>query len=164
MKTLILYRSYYGNTKTVAEAIAQQIVSAGHEAAVQDLRMRLPDLESIDALIIGAPTRMGRVTGKARSVLRRLRKRGFGDKPVAAFDTVALLPTDPEEMAKARKYVEPGAVGIMQRIAKDQGLNLFPDALRCEVTGMKGPLADNAHTKAAAFASSFLAFAQKRKG
>lgn len=160
MKTLILYRSYYGNTRTVADAIAQQIISKGHEAVVQDLRMRLPDLKGIDALIIGAPTRIGRVTGRARRVLRSLRRRGFGSKPIAAFDTVAQMPTDPEELAKVRKYVEPGAVGIMQRIARERGLNLFAERLRCEVTGMKGPLVDNSHMRAAAFASSFLAFAQ----
>ena len=70
MKTLILYRSYYGNTKQVAEAIAQQITMLGHQSSIQDIRLRFPDLQGVDAIIVGAPTRMGRVTRKAKSVLR----------------------------------------------------------------------------------------------
>jgi len=34
MKALILYRSYYGNTKQVAEVIAKQIRTGDHESTV----------------------------------------------------------------------------------------------------------------------------------
>jgi hypothetical protein len=161
MNTLILFRSYYGNTKQVAEAMAQRIRSAGHEVQVRDIRLRLPDLKEIDALIIGAPTRIGRVTRKARSVLRHLKRKGYGAKPIAVFDTIAMIPSTPKEMEESRKWLEPGAVGIMQRIARDNGLNLFPDTLRCEVVGMKGPISENAIGKAVAFATAFMSFAQK---
>ncbi len=161
MRTLILFRSHYGNTKLVAEAIARTIKSAGSEADVQDMRQELPELLPIDGIIIGAPTRMGRVTRKAKTVLRRIKKTGFGSKPVAVFDTIATMPTTPEEMEKARRWFEPGAVGIMKKMAIELGLNLLPEMLRCEVTGTKGPLAENAIAKADAFATAFLLFAQK---
>jgi hypothetical protein len=161
MKTLILYRSYYGNTKQVAEALARQIWSKGNEASVQDIRSRLPDLKGIDSIIVGAPTRMGRVTRKARTIMGLLRKKGFGTKPIAVFDTIAKLPTSPEEIAEIKRWVDPGAVGRMHQAAKDQGLNIFSESLRCEVAGTKGPLADNALEKAAVFAVSFLSFARK---
>jgi multimeric flavodoxin WrbA len=160
MNTLILYRSYYGNTKQVAEAIARQMQSNGHAAAVQDVRSRLPGLDGIDAAIVGAPTRMGRVARRARIVMRHLRRKGFGDKPIAVFDTIAKLPTSPEELAEMKRWVDPGAVGRLHTAAVQQGLNVFSETLRCEVTGAKGPLADNALEKAAAFAVSFLSFAQ----
>lgn len=161
MKTLILYRSYYGNTKQVAEAIAQQIITLGHESSIQDIRQRFPDLQGVDAIIVGAPTRMGRVTRKAKSVLRHLKRKGHTDKPVAVFDTIAILPSTPEEMEKVKKWFSPGAVGIMQNVARDQGLKLFPETLRCEVAGMKGPLAENAIGKAIDFATAFISFAQR---
>jgi len=135
--------------------------SKGHDASVQDIRLRLPDLKTIDAIIVGAPTRMGRVTRKARTIMRRLGKKGYGAKPIAVFDTVATLPTSPEELAEVKRWVDPGAVGIMHKAAKDQGLNILPETLRCEVTGTKGPLADNALEKAIAFSNSFLSFAQR---
>jgi flavodoxin len=163
MKTLILFRSHFGNTKQVAEAMARKIRSTGNEADVQDIRQRLPDLRAIDALVIGAPTRMGRVTHKARSVLGRLKKKGFGDKPVAVFDTIGTIPTTPAELEKSRKWFEPGAVGIMKKISIDHGLTLFPDTLRCEVSGMRGPLAENAIANAEAFAAAFVLFAQNVK-
>lgn len=169
---LILFRSYFGNTKQVADAIAQQMKLTGHEVDLRDIRLGLPDLMDIDAIVIGAPTRRARVTRKARSVLRSLRRRGYGDKPIALFDTISFSPPTPlgslllvsrsrEETENARKWHEPGAVGIMQKIARQHRLNLFPELLRCEVTGTKGPLAENATVKAVAFATAFISYLQK---
>jgi menaquinone-dependent protoporphyrinogen IX oxidase len=39
MKALVLYRSYHGNTKQVADKIAKELATKGVESAVQDLRM-----------------------------------------------------------------------------------------------------------------------------
>ena len=47
MKALVLFISHYGNTKQVAETIAKQITDSGHEAVVQDLRQKLPDLHEL---------------------------------------------------------------------------------------------------------------------
>jgi menaquinone-dependent protoporphyrinogen IX oxidase len=73
MKGLILFRSHYGNTKQVAEAIAQQITASGHEAIVQDVRQKLPDLQSFDFIMVGSPTRFARADGKASGALKQLR-------------------------------------------------------------------------------------------
>lgn len=45
MKALVLYRSYYGNTKMVADAVARGLNDAGFEAVVQDVRGKLPPLQ-----------------------------------------------------------------------------------------------------------------------
>jgi menaquinone-dependent protoporphyrinogen IX oxidase len=156
MKALVLFRSYYGNTKQVAEAIAEQIRGQGHDAVIQDLRRKLPDLRTFDFALIGSPTRMARVNRKALRALRRLRKKGFAKKPVAVFDTYGPVPTKPEEMEKSKKWLYPGAAGMMQTAAKAQGLNVFSKTLRCEVRGMKGPLADNELEKAASFIKEWL--------
>jgi menaquinone-dependent protoporphyrinogen IX oxidase len=101
MKALVLFRSHYGNTKQIAEVIAQQINALDHESTVQDLRQKLPDLNNVDFIIIGAPTRMARVNRKALGVLKQLRKKGFAGKPIAVFDTYGPVPTEPEEMEKS---------------------------------------------------------------
>ena len=157
MKGLVLFISHYGNTKQVAETIVKQITDSGHEAIIQDLRQRLLDLVSFDFIMIGSPTRFARPNGKAVGALKQLRKKGFAEKPVAVFDTYGPVPTNPEELEKGKKWLYPGAAGIMQKVAKEQGLNVYPDTLRCEVLGgLKGPLADHQLEKAASFTKEFL--------
>ena len=160
MKALILFRSFYGNTKGVAETMATAITALGHEAVVLDLRMRLPDLAGFDCAFVGAPTRMARASGKAVRVLKRLGKRGFAGKPVAIFDTYGPVPTKPEELEKARRWLTPGAAGIMEKAAKDSGLRVFTKVLRCEVGAMRGPLKDGEQQRAAEFAREFLSGAR----
>jgi flavodoxin len=157
MKGLILFRSHYGNTKQVAEAVAEQITSMGHEAVVQDVRQKLPDLQDFDFVMVGSPTRFARADGKALGALKQLRKKGFTKKPVGVFDTYGPVPADPKELEKSRKWLYPGAAGKMQKLAEEQGLNVYPETLRCEVQGnMKGPLAEHQLEKTASFASNFI--------
>ncbi len=155
MKTLVLFRSYYGTTKQVAEIMARQIQDLGHESTVQDLRQKLPDLKGLDLILIGAPTRMARVTHRALGVLKKLRKKGYGES-VAVFDTYGPMPTNPEKLEESKKWMFPGAAGIMEKKARDLGLNVYVKALRCEVQAMKGPLKEHEAEKAAAFAKELI--------
>lgn len=41
MKALVLYRSYHGNTKQVADTIAKELSAQGIESEVRDLRMAI---------------------------------------------------------------------------------------------------------------------------
>jgi hypothetical protein len=84
--------------------------------------------------------------------LKRIAKKGFAKKPIAVFDTYGPVPTDPKELEKGKKWLYPGAAGILHKMANILGLNVYPKTLRCEVTGLKGPLGDNELEKAAAFA------------
>jgi hypothetical protein len=155
MKALILFRSHFGITGQVAEALARQIEALGWQSEVRDLRRRLPDLKEIDCVLIGAPTRMGRATWKARWALQRLRWKGFTAKSLAIFDTYGPLPADPEQLEKDRKWFYPGAAGMLQEKAQKLRLNVFPKVLRCEVQGAKGPLKEGEAEKAALFAREF---------
>ena len=162
MKALILYRSYHGNTKEVADAMAKELTAQGVESIAQDLRRKLPDLSPFDFILIGSPTRMARVNRKARRVLKRIRKKGFAKIPIAVFDTYGPVPTDPEELEKGKKWLYPGAAGILHELADALGLNVYPKTLRCEVAGLKGPLKDSELEKAASFAREFMsAIAEK---
>ncbi len=161
MNALILYRSYYGNTRKVAEAIAERLKATGHNPIVQDVRQRLPELKAIDLVFDGAPTRIRRANRRSMVVLRRLKARGFGDRLVAIFDTCATLPADPKEQEEAKRWIIPGAAGLMHKAAQDARLNVYPDTLRCEVNGMKGPLVGGALEKAIAFADAVVAAAAR---
>ena len=105
-----------------------------------------------------------KVTRKALRVSKRLRKRGFTQKSIAIFDTYGPVPTKPEELEKSRKWIYPGA-GIIHETAKKLGLTVYPNTLRSEVKGMKGPLADGELAKVEAFVRAFVASpSQKREG
>jgi flavorubredoxin len=165
MKGLVLYRSHFGNTKLVAESISQQITALDHEAVVQDVRQKLPDLQDIDFIMVGSPTRIARPDGKALKMLKELKKKGFTEKPVVIFDTYGPEPKDPVELEKSKKWLYPGAAGIMHNVAEEQGLNVYKDTLRCEVqAGMKGPLAEHQLEKAASFTREFLTEIGKTSG
>ena len=161
MKALILYRSFNGNTKQVAEVMGRRLGTLGYEAAVQDVRARLPDLGQVDIVLNGAPTRMARVNRRSVSILRKLKAKGLADKPVAIFDTCALSPADPVEREKAQSWIVPGAAGIMRTAAERMGLNVYKDTLRCPVKGLRGPLVDDAIANAEAFVEAFVASAWK---
>jgi hypothetical protein len=163
MKALILYRSHYGNTRQVAEALARQIGELGHHSELRDLRRRLPGLRGIDCVLIGAPTRMARATWKARWTLRRLRWKGLGARPLAIFDTYGPLPADAGELEKNRKWFYPGAAGMLQQSAQKLKLNVFPQTLRCLVQEAKGPLLAGEAEKAARFAGEFIADCEKNR-
>jgi menaquinone-dependent protoporphyrinogen IX oxidase len=157
MRILVLYRSWYGNTRNIADAIAGRLHALGHQAIVQDVRRHIPDLAGVDRVLIGAPTRFARVSVKAASALRTLRRRGLGGRPIATFDTYGPLPKTPEEAEENRKWLEPGAAVILRREAERLGLKVFAESLRCAVKEYKGPLADGELEKAALFAERFAA-------
>jgi len=160
MKGLILFRSWFGNTQKAADYMAGQLKEMGHDAAARDLREKLPDLNGIDFIIVGAPTRMAGVTGKATSIIKQLRKANFTG-PLAIFDLYGPIPADPTEYEKGKHWLYPGALGKMHDEAKKQGLDLYPGALRIEVAGMQGPLKGGELEKASAWLRGFIAWTGK---
>jgi len=159
MRALILYRSYHGTTKQAADAMAGRLRGLGHEVETRDLRGPLPDISPVDIFLVGAPTRFGRVTWRARAALRRLRRRGIGARPLAVFDTYGPLPKTPREQQESRKWFEPGAAGILRAAAQALGLHVHAEVLRLAVGGAYGPLADGESDRACAFAEAFAASA-----
>jgi hypothetical protein len=156
---LVMYRSFYGNTKRVAETIAARLEELGWHSEVRDVRQGVPDLAATNLVFIGAPTRMKRVGWRPLGVIREIARKGFKGKTLAIFDTCGVIPTTPEELAASAEWLIPGAAGIMHKAAVDRGLDVYAETLRCEVHGMKGPLAENALEKARAFAGSVVAAA-----
>jgi len=156
-KGLVVYDSVFGNTKLVAEAIAQEIAAAGHQADLRYLREDVPRAAGADFLFIGSPTRMGKMTRATKRFVKRLGKETWGDRPIVIFDTYGPVPKTAEELAKARKWLEPGAAGRLADLARANGLAVRTPALRCEVTGLKGPLGPAELDKARTYTREFLA-------
>jgi len=153
MKGLIVFDSYFGNTKSVADAIAGQVRAEGHEVTVVSARDGKPWEITADFLFVGSPTRIGRPTGRVRKFVKKLDRQQWGAKPVAAFDTyMAANPEDP----KSKKWTEYGAGYLLHDVLKVKGFNVRSPPLKCLVTDSKGPLASDALDKARQYTHEFL--------
>jgi len=70
-KVIIAYESKYGNTRLVAEAIAEGVMTvSGVEADLGEIKeVDLDKLVDYDAILVGSPNHMGRATGVSRTSL-----------------------------------------------------------------------------------------------
>ena len=156
MKGIVVYDSYYGNTKKVAEAIADQIKFEGHEVELRSLRKRYSEPAQGNFIFVGSPTRIGKMTRRAKRFVKKMDTSVWKDKPVVAFDTIMPMPEDEKEMEKARKWIENGAAPKLSALAMERGLTTYSPPLRIEVTGMKGPLSEGAIDIAKNYTQEFL--------
>jgi flavodoxin len=156
MKGIVAYDSVYGNTMKVAETIADELRVRGHEVEVIDLGKRIPRGVEGEFLFIGSPTRMGRMTGRAKKFIKRLEREWWSVRVVVAFDTMMMLPKDPGARQKSLKWTEHGAGPRIKELADERGLRTNPQVLRVEVVGLKGPLAPQSLEQARAFVKEFL--------
>lgn len=85
MKTIIIFDSLHGNTKSIAEAVAQGIDDEIRVINVKDVD--LAELKGLDLLIVGSPTHGGRPSKATQAFLKSLPERSLKNIHVAAFDT-----------------------------------------------------------------------------
>jgi flavodoxin len=156
MKGVVVYDSVYGNTKQVAEAIAEQIKSEGHEVELMNLKDERGKAFEGDFLFVGSPTRMGRMTQKTKGFLEGLDREYWKSRQIVAFDTVGPFSEDEEKRKKWFSRVTKSAATRMQELAMKRGLGAHPEVLHVAVTGFKGPLASDALDMARDFTHRFM--------
>lgn len=157
MKGVVAFDSVHGNTKIVAEAIADQIRSEGHEVQLINLRESTPSGVAGDFLIVGSPTRAGRPTKEARSFVESLGVSWKG-KPVGTFDTVGPISKDPEKRAKWMEMIDEGSKNAAIKLrdqCTEQGMRVT-SVLHVAVVGFTGPIASDGVQMAKDYAHRFL--------
>ncbi len=87
MKTLIVYFSKFGNTKKVAEAVADAMKPAADTRVVSIDLLAASDFDGVDLVIVGSPTHAFTLPQAVRTVVESLPLAILGGKSVAAFDT-----------------------------------------------------------------------------
>lgn len=145
MKGIVAYDSVNGNTKLVAEAIAEEIGKAGHQVETYYLKEGVPAAVSGDFLFVGSPTRGGKPTKRTMEFLDGLGSSWSG-KPAVAFDTVGPLSKDAEKRREWLQRIDQGGKNAASRIAeacRGHGLKVA-EPLHIAVVGMWGPLAPDA--------------------
>jgi len=145
MKAVIVYDSYYGNTKAVAEAIAEELKAEGHQADLRSVRQKYRVPPEGEILFLGSPVRMGSTTRRVKKCLEKLDKRLWKENPLVVFTTILALPDVPTEQQKeSREKYDIAAGRKLGEVAKSLGLNAIDRHLWVDVKGNKGPLVENA--------------------
>ena len=68
MKAAVVYESMFGNTKMIAEAVADGLAQAGAvpEVVVVSVTEAMPvDLADLDLLVVGGPTHLRQMTSRS---------------------------------------------------------------------------------------------------
>lgn len=87
MRTVIVYFSKFGNTKKLAEAMAETMKPVGQARAIDIDKLTPSDLESADLVVAGSPTHAFSIPQAVRTALDALPRSILSAKSVAAFDT-----------------------------------------------------------------------------
>jgi menaquinone-dependent protoporphyrinogen IX oxidase len=137
MKGMVVYDTSYGNTKSVAEAIAETLKESGMEVDlfyVKDVKKL--SAKEYDFLVLGSPTKFGTMSFTFKRFLGKVKGEEWVNKPFAAFDT-----ENPEniERAQAEDKEWSAAEKIAEKL-KEKKMNQLLPVLKAVVFGQKGPL------------------------
>jgi menaquinone-dependent protoporphyrinogen IX oxidase len=137
MKGIVVYDTTYGNTKKIAETIAETLKASGLGVDlfyVKDVKKL--SAKDYDFLVLGSPTKFGTMSFTFKRFLGKVKDEEWVNKPFAAFDT-----ENPEniERAQAENKEWSAAEKISEKL-RDKKMNQLLPVLKAVVFGQKGPL------------------------
>ena len=140
MKGAVVYYGKWGHLRQVSEMIIKGLVEQEHEVALLEASTRLP--EDMEFLILGAPTKLGKLPSEIRHFAKKDIDDSWKGKPFAAFST-----GDYKMIAKG----ESQAAELINKLLLDKGLVPIVPPYKAGVTSMKGPLAEGVMAEAYRF-------------
>lgn len=134
MKGIVVYDSSFGNTRKIAEALAEALKESGVDTTLVHVKkaFRL-SAKDYGFLVVGSPTRFGTMSFATRFFLNGLNGREWAGKPFAAFDTQNHENIEQKQSCASEK--------IAARLIEKQLIQALP-VLKAVVFGGKGPLKD----------------------
>lgn len=139
MKTLVIYDSFFGNTKLIAETIAKELGSDTRIMHVSDFKEE--DLKGVNLLIVGSPILGWRPSEKASAFLMSFGKDQLKGIRVATFDT------------RMKILIHGDATKKMSEMLSNLGATVIVEPNWFVVTGKEGPLAEGELERAKEWAS-----------
>lgn len=130
MNTLVVYDSQYGNTKQLAQTIAQTLSEFGTAHAQPVSKMGANALRDVDLVVLGSPTQGWRPTPAMLAFLATIAPHMLDGVDVACFDTRFHWP----------RFLTGSAAQTMVRQLHKQGALLLTGPQSFFVTGRTGPL------------------------
>ena len=87
VNTLVVYFSKFGNTRMIAQAIAEEFEANGNVRLINSEDLTPEELGNADLVVMGTPTHKMNLPQDVRPVFERLPRRSLKKVRVAAFDT-----------------------------------------------------------------------------
>ncbi len=140
MKSLVIYDSVHGNTKTIAETVAKEL---GSDTVVMSVPEFKPEyLEEVKLLVVGSPTIAWQPTMKMMDLLLTFKKKQLDGFKAAVFDT------------RVELFIHGDAAGKIAVELARAGAVIVTPPMGFKVKGKEGPLKQGEVERAAAWARS----------
>jgi len=157
MRGIVVFDTSYGNTKKIAETIAETLRESGIDVDlfyVKDVKKL--SAKDYDFLVLGSPTKFGTMSFAVKGFLGKVKSEEWMNKPFAAFDT-----ENPENVEQSRiQNKEWSAAEKIAAQLKEKEMNQLLPVLKALVFGQKGPLVEGEIDRAKEYART-LAFKLK---
>lgn len=140
MKALVVYDTNYGNTKSIAEALAKKLGKEVKAVSIQDVKKK--ELSGLDLLIVGSPVIGSNPTEKMSAFLSGLAADQLQGVKAASFDT------------RMKPFFFTNAVNKISRGLKKAGAQVTAEPQKFWVKGAEGPLLDGELERAAEWAAA----------
>jgi len=156
MKKLVIYDSVFGNTEKIAQAMGAAAGTKNEVIIKRVTEIMSEDLQNLDLLLIGSPTRGFRPTEAIAAFLKNLSVGAVQNVKAAVFDT--RIPIDSIKPAIFRSIVKKGgyAAPVMAKELEKKGATVITEPEGFFVKGSEGPLLEGELERAAAWAEAFL--------
>ena len=145
VKSLILYASWTGNTKIVAENIAKGLKKGKIGVEVKNIkRAELKDVESSDILVIGSATHIEKALSSVKSFFEKLPEDALKNKIGASFAVHGGRGGEKVIKEIKRYFIEKGVKSVKLSLIITAGVPFLPirrpkeiDLKKCEDFGEK---------------------------
>lgn len=157
MKILVLYDSFFGNTKKVAETIVSTLGQVHEIEIVKVENASIAQLQNAELLFVGSPTRAFSASPNMTAFLKSLPEKSLSAVKAAVFDT-RIAPEDvkPKLIGMAIKWAG-YADKKMIKLLQPSGADVVPPGNGFMVSESEGPLKAGELERAVDWANSIVA-------
>ena len=153
MKGVVIFDTSHGNTKKIAENIAETLKECGIEVDLFHVKdMKKSFARDYDFMVIGSPTRFGTMSFATRSFLGKIKGEEWKNKPFTTYDTENPKNLEKDGWSAGEKIAEK---------LKDKKMNQLSPVLKALVLEPNGPLVEGEIERTKNYAREFAAKLKK---
>ena len=142
MKALVVYDSNFGNTKLIAEEVAEHL---GNDVRTLSVREFTPkDMAGVELLVLGSPINGWNATPTTMKVLDRFKEHDFDGVKFSTFDT------------RIKLFIHGDAKDKLAEVIAEKCVELIAEPREFYVTGRVGPLFQGEIESAAQWANQIM--------
>ncbi|MEA3422774.1 MAG: flavodoxin domain-containing protein [Bacillota bacterium] len=142
MNILIVYDSYFGNTKEIAYMIAGELEEGNEMKIVKADNVEKEDMNDIDLLVIGSPTRAFKPSPKITKFMKQIEYGRLNGVKVAVFDTRISKEDTNLKILKGMIKIFGYAANPMAKFLAKKGGEIVMEPIGFYVADTEGPIKD----------------------